>query len=279
MIWPKTLQLLTFMMRYLEDNPDGPPCLVVVPVSLIQNWKNEIDSFFDLSDDNTVKVFYGDRIKKWVVDKKDIDPALREKGLNKHLKPGWRESARIIITSYDTLRIHDISFAKEKWGVMVCDEAQRIKAPNALVTRSAKKQNVLFRIACTGTPVENSLVDLWCLFDYIQPGLLPPLSEFTKKYRRPIEANSETDKIAVGKLRAIIDPQVLRRLKTDVADLPPKTQDQECLALKISEKQKQLYGQIIQEYNYSKGDSDSPSSFLLGTLHRLRMICADPSYA
>jgi SNF2 family DNA or RNA helicase len=71
---------------------------------------------------------------------------------------------------------------------MVCDEAQRIKNPAAMVTRAAKKQNVGFKVACTGTPVENTLADLWCLFDFIQPGLLGALNDFGQRYRKPIEA-------------------------------------------------------------------------------------------
>src|SRR5580765_823824 len=104
---------------------------------------------------------------------------------------------------------------------MVCDEAQKIKNPNALVTRAAKKQNVRFKIACTGTPVENTLADLWCLFDFVQPGLLGALNDFGRKYRRPIEARTEEDKIRVDELRQLIAPQILRRTKQDVAkDLP-----------------------------------------------------------
>ena len=274
----KTFQLLTFMMKFLEDNTEAPPCLVVVPVSLIRNWVEEINRFFEVSDD-AVKVLYGDKLKTWVMDRKDIDPALIEKGLSKHLQTGWRETARIIITSYETLRDHEISFANEDWSIMVCDEAQKIKSPSALLTRSAKKQKVMFRVACTGTPVENSLIDLWCLFDFIQPSLLPPLKEFTQNYRRPIETSSEADKNAIEKLRAIIDPQVLRRLKTEVADLPPKIHDKACAQLEMSDKQKTLYAQIQQEYHLRKGQSDKPGSFFLAALYRLRMVCADPGYS
>jgi SNF2 family DNA or RNA helicase len=106
---------------------------------------------------------------------------------------------------------------------MICDEAQKIKNPAAMVTRAAKKQNVEFKIVCTGTPVENSLTDIWCLFDFIQPGLLGALNDFGKEYRRPIECETDEQAAKLEKLRALIDPQVLRRLKADVAkDLPEK---------------------------------------------------------
>ncbi len=141
----------------------------------------------------------------------------------KFLKPGWRGAAKVVLTTYEILRDLEFSFAAEKWSVMICDEAQRIKNPNAMVTRAAKKQNVMFRIACTGTPVENTLADLWCLFDYIQRNLLGALNDFGRRYRRPIEAETDEERARVKELRERISPQILRRTKADVAkDLPPK---------------------------------------------------------
>src|SRR5687768_14460908 len=128
---------------------------------------------------------------------------------------------------------------------MICDEAQKIKNPNALVTRAAKKQNVAFKIACTGTPVENTLADLWCLFDFVQPALLGSLNDFGLRYRRPIEAETDDEKRRVEELRARIKPQVLRRMKEDVAkDLPRKTMVSSRMPL--SEHQRALYGHAIQ---------------------------------
>jgi SNF2 family DNA or RNA helicase len=94
------------------------------------------------------------------------------------------------LTTYETLRDFEFSFAEEDWSIMVCDEAQKIKNPNTLMTRSAKKQKVRFKIACTGTPVENTLADLWCLFDFVQPGLLGALNDFGRRYRRQDEAGT-----------------------------------------------------------------------------------------
>src|SRR4030065_2919753 len=105
-----------------------------------------------------------------------------------------------------------------------------------MMTRAAKKQNVRFKIACTGTPVENSRADLWCLFDFIQPGLLGALNEFGTNYRRPIEAETEEQKQRVEQLRDIIEPQLLRRMKADVAkDLPRKIIVDACNNLPLSE--------------------------------------------
>ena len=76
---------------------------------------------------------------------------------------------------------------------------------------AAKKQNARMRIACTGTPVENTLTDIWCLFDFVQPGLLGALKDFGERYRKPIEAETEEEKARIEELRAIIEPQKLRR--------------------------------------------------------------------
>ena len=85
------------------------------------------------------------------------------------MQDNWRGEADIVLTTYETLRDLQFSLGREQWSIMICDEAQKIKTPNALVTQAAKAMNADFKIACTGTPVENSLKDLWCLFDFIQP--------------------------------------------------------------------------------------------------------------
>lgn len=159
---------------------------------------------------------------------------------------------------------------------MICDEAQKIKNPNAMITRSAKKQNVRFRLACTGTPVENSLTDLWCLFDFIQPGYLGALNSFSDQYLKPIEARTDKQKECLEELRKRIDPQVIRRMKKDVIDdLPQKIEKHELIDL--SEIQRNLYSTAIESYRKRKtSDSIGPFNNHLGLLHYLRLICSDP---
>ena len=160
----------------------------------------------------TLLTAYGDALAPLRVPRHLVDERLRnEDGLVRFLKPGWIGNARVVLTTYETLRDFEFSFAAEKWSVMVCDEAQRIKNPAAMVTRAAKKQQAGFRVACTGTPVENNLADIWCLFDYIQPGLLGALSDFTRRYRKPIEACTDQERQRVGELRARIQPQEIGR--------------------------------------------------------------------
>ena len=110
-----------------------------------------------------------------------VEASVGQTGIGKLLSPNWLGNARIVLTTYETLRDLEFSLARQRWSVFVCDEAQKIKNPNAMVSRAAKKQNARFKIACTGTPVENTLTDLWCLFDFIQPGLLGALAAFGHK--------------------------------------------------------------------------------------------------
>jgi SNF2 family DNA or RNA helicase len=178
------------------------------------------------------------------------------------------------------LRDLEFSFAAQQWTLMVCDEAQRIKNPAAMVTRAAKKQNAEFKIACTGTPVENTLADLWCLFDFVQPGHLGALNEFGRTYRRPIEIDDrdEEGKKRIEELRERIEPQILRRRKQDVAkDLPKKIVVEDCRRLPLSTTQRQLYAWAIENFK-KRGEPGLHTPFRnhLALLHYLRLVCTDP---
>ncbi len=217
----KTIQLLTLIAWSFEKFPGLPPALVVAPVSLLENWRCEIERFF-AANSLPVLTAYGDNLSALRVPRANIDAQLLGEGLVRFLRPGWRGNACIVLTTYETLRDLEFSFAVEDWSIMVCDEAQRIKNPNAMITRAAKKQKVRFRVACTGTPVENSLADLWCLYDFVQPGFLGALNEFGREYGRPIELWEEGGREKLGELRAKVEPLLIRRMKKDVAkDLPP----------------------------------------------------------
>jgi hypothetical protein len=277
----KTLQLLAFVHWYLEQPDARDPVLIVAPVSLLENWRNEIAKFF-LPHAGQPLTLYGNALSEVRLDKAAVDKALLDKGLTRFLRPNWLGGARIVLTTYETLHDQEFSLSATRWAIMVCDEAQKIKTPSALVTRAAKKQNVGFKIACTGTPVENSLTDLWCLFDFVQPGLLGPLNQFGRTYSRPIEAQTPEQKAAVERLRALIEPQVLRRTKKEVADLPRKIPDLSCMDLPISSRQMALYTSVVDEYRAHREAMDQASdrkaggAALLSMLHRLRNICADP---
>lgn len=269
----KTLQCLCLMAWYRESATAPHPCLVVAPVSLLENWKAEIDKFLDGSQ-GTTTTLYGEHLTQYRLRGAEIPPELRDRGVRKALRPGFADGAAFVLTTYETLRDYQLSLAREKWGILVCDEAQKIKTPGAMVTRAAKAMQAEFKIACTGTPVENSLADLWCLFDFFQPGLLDSLSSFTKVFRQKIEQREDGHDALVDSLRSQISPWVLRRMKSEVADLQPKT-EVPC-ELSMSPLQRALYGGAIQEFRQAVERDGAAGTAVLGLLHRLRMICANP---
>ena len=274
----KTFQLLAFMAWLAEQDSDVAPMLVVAPVSLLENWKEEVEKFI-APGVLPLLTAYGDSLAALRVPKNEVDARLRtEDGLISFLRPGWVGQAKLVLTTYETLRDLEFSFAAQRWSVMVCDEAQKIKNPAAMVTRAAKKQKVDFKIACTGTPVENTLADLWCLFDFIQPGLLGALDEFGKRYRKPIEARNDEERDRVEELRERIGPQILRRTKAEVAkNLPQKIEDARCRDLRLSSVQRALYSKAIEGFKRrNEPGAIAPFKNHLGLLHYLRLICTDP---
>lgn len=274
----KTLQLLTVIAEGLErPTPNPQPILIVAPVSLLENWKEEADKFFKPGT-FPLLTLYGDSIGRLRAKSHEIEQNLVERGFTRFLKEGWLGSSKIVLTTYETLRDLEFSLAAVRWSIMICDEAQKIKNPAAMVTRAAKKQNVGFKIVCTGTPVENSLSDIWSLFDFIQPGLLGALNDFGKEYRRPIECETDEQAAKLEQLRALIEPQVLRRLKTDVAkDLPEKIIVEAPRRLPMSTYQRQLYSDAIERYRLRHVDGHNGMfKNQLGLLHYLRKICTDP---
>ncbi len=271
----KTLQLLCFIGEYLENTPNKKPVLVVAPVSLLENWEAEANRFFSRQFPKILSL-YGEQLKERKIPKHLISAQLRENhGISNLLIENWREGADIVLTTYETMRDLEFSLAREDWSIIVCDEAQKIKVPTAMVTKAAKAQKADFKIACTGTPVENSLTDLWCLFDFIQENLLGPLNEFGKNYRRPIEKSDDAS--ALLKLRELIAPQVLRRMKHDVADLPEKIEVTQCKNIPISMLQRQLYINVVNKFRMNA--SDGKPGAMLASLHNMRMICAHPLFA
>ena len=269
----KTLQLLTFIAKCFEDEADLPPALIVAPVALLNNWCNELKKFF-VADALPILTLYGATLRDLRAPKDQIDQELKAKGVTRLLRKNWTGSAKLVLTTYETMRDLEFALAAQPWSIMVCDEAQKIKTPAALVTRSAKKQKVRFRIACTGTPVENTLADLWCLFDFVQPGMLGALNHFSRTYRQPIEAKTDIQRARVEELRKIIEPQILHRLKTDVAkDLPVPVEDLACKSLPMSAYQSKLYSGAINTLREQRLTNPSAQ---LQALQAIRKICSDP---
>ncbi|MBW1833418.1 MAG: DEAD/DEAH box helicase [Deltaproteobacteria bacterium] len=196
----KTIQVITHMLRLKEKGEKGPH-LVVVPKSLVDNWIGEISSFSN----NTLKTFHYYR-GSLIVSQDSFN------------------AYDVILVTYDTLRRDQTRLATINWNLVVCDEAQYAKNPTAQRTSAVKALKAKHRAALTGTPVENGLVEFWCIMDFVQPGLLGSWSDFRTNFEKPIINGSEEEKEEkVNQLLSEIKGYYLRRLKSDVLkDLPPK---------------------------------------------------------
>lgn len=223
------------------------PTLVVAPLSLIENWEAEVAATFVESlfrdvvalqsgrDLGTYRVSGTQResVQLQAMDDDDEPPA---NGIRYALKIGPEAGAgrldmdgRLVLTTYQTLRDYQFSLCSVDWGVVIFDEAQNIKNPNTLQTRAAKGLKADFKLLATGTPVENSLADFWCLLDTAQPGLLGDWRAFRERWITPIleadEASRDEVRRDVGqRLREAVGVFMLRRIKEDqLKGLPIKT--------------------------------------------------------
>jgi non-specific serine/threonine protein kinase len=181
----------------------------------------------------------------------------------------------LVVTTYGTLLKNDV-FQAQKWRLIILDEAQAIKNPASQQTRAVKKLQADSRIALTGTPIENRLGDLWSLFDFLLPGLLGSADKF-KTFTKSLAAR-ETDQYAP--LRKLIQPYLLRRLKTDkriIADLPEKTElNRYCL---LSREQAALYEKSVHDLTVALNSSEGIQrrGLILSFLMRFKQICNHPS--
>jgi SNF2 family DNA or RNA helicase len=233
----KTLQVLTFLSWCIEDSlydvvgrESGPykPCLIIAPVILLENWKREVEKFFVEQGQIFLpyEVLYGDSLKAYKTSPvKGKEFEIGQSILNLEKIKG----NRLVITNYDTIKNYQHSFAQVEWSVIVIDEAQEIKEVKTAVSMATKSLNATFKIAMTGTPVENRLLDLWNLTDFFRPGLLGSAKEFSETFERDVQNLSEGERLEkAALLRSKLrydapNAYLLRRTKADELDgLPPK---------------------------------------------------------
>jgi non-specific serine/threonine protein kinase len=181
----------------------------------------------------------------------------------------------LAITSYGSLR-RIPALAEATWRFVILDEAQAIKNPSAKQTKAAKALRATVRIALTGTPVENHLGDLWSIFDFINPGLLGTVKQFTR-YAKGL---TEREHNPYGPLRELVRPYILRRMKTDksiITDLPDKTEIK--AFCNLSRRQAALYVQAVQDLAKSLEETDDfqRKGIVLAMMMRLKQICNHPS--
>jgi SNF2 family DNA or RNA helicase len=223
----KTLQVLYFIDWISRIKPQHRPFLIVAPISLLENWENEYNRFFDEP-----------KMKITKLTSRNIPRQLNRTVIQ---RMGEQD---IILTNYESLRVSQLNFCAVDYEVVILDEAQKIKSPGTMVTNAAKALKSCFKVAMTGTPVENSLLDLWCIMDFCVPGLLGNAKSFAAQYQTPL-SKPDTDIVAMGnEIHQKLGVHFLRRLKKDVAkDLPRKFEVKE--QYKMPKVQQETYQSVV----------------------------------
>ena len=253
----KTIQMLSVIVDNIEE---GRASLVVSPSSLTLNWENEAKKF---TEDLKVLVIRGTLAER----KRKINDI---------------ENYDLVITSYDLLK-RDIDLYNEKnyqFRYVIADEAQYLKNSNTQNAKTIKQIKADTRYALTGTPIENSLAELWSIFDYIMPGYLFTYKKFKTTYETPII--KDNDENAMRKLKMLIQPFILRRNKKEVLkELPDKTVT--ILNNEMNEEQRKIYMSYLLQTKQDISEQIDINGFeksqikILAALTRLRQICCHPS--
>ena len=245
----KTVQMIAFL-EYQRVNKKGP-ALLILPASLIGNWQKEIEKF---APEMTCQILHKSDFKN-----------------TEEIK--IREGNFLYITTYGmAVRLEGLK--NKKWDCLILDEAQAIKNPGAKQTKAVKAIPAKIRIAMTGTPIENRLSDLWSLFDFLNQGLLGTTKEFAE-FTKALSKNT----LGYAKLRRMIQPFILRRLKTEksiIADLPDKLEMNDYTTL--SKKQTVLYKQLIDQISSKLEDADGieRKGLVLASIMKFKQICNHP---
>ncbi len=261
----KTLQVISLIALLKQNRTstrnDESPCLIVVPTSLLGNWQREFAKFAP-----QLRLFVAHRSVNSVEELKSVEVASAKQ----------LADVDAIIVTYGMIRNANW-LRKLKWQLMILDEAQAIKNPTSSQTKAIKSIPARCRIIMTGTPIENHLGDLWSLFDFSSPGLLGSASEF-KRFVSSKDDRQRAQRLA--SLRKLIQPYVLRRMKTDpliVPDLPAKTEMR--VDCGLSTTQATLYRQVIEDLEKSLeiASGIQRRGLVLATLMQLKQICNHPS--
>ncbi len=255
----KTLQVITFFQKLKDDNliSDRHRCLVVVPTGLLFNWQKEIEKF---APDLTAEIYHGQS--------RDV----------KNFK------SDIILTTYGVIRSDAAKLGKKEWLVTVIDEAQHIKNPKTAQTKAVKSIPSKTRIAMSGTPVENRLLEFWSIMDFVNKDYLGNTTTFNEIFAFPIQRNHDEE--AVRKFKKATTPFLMRRLKTDksiISDLPEKIEINQYAAL--TKEQAALYQKTVSEaLETIEGikETDQKSLFvrqglILQMILALKQICNHPA--
>lgn len=248
----KTVQVIA-LLNYIRSKKQEKT-LLVVPASLIGNWMSEIAKF-------------APSVRCYVIHPSE----------NKHLDEkdsSCLEENDLFITTYGMLLKHDW-LKNTTWDSLILDEAQAIKNPGSKQTKIVKQLKASYKIAMTGTPIENRLSDLWSLFDFLNKGLLGSAKEFTD-FTKKLKENQD----GYAKLKQVVSPFILRRLKTDktvISDLPEKIEMKSYATL--TKKQVILYNKLVNDLKTkleSTEDGIDRKGLVLSSLMKLKQICNHP---
>ncbi|OKH36871.1 ATP-dependent helicase [[Phormidium ambiguum] IAM M-71] len=253
----KTIQFIAFLLHLKEENALEKPTLLVCPTSVLGNWEREVKKF---APSLKVVLHHGDKRPKG----KTFAKAVQDKDL--------------VITSYQLVFRDVKDLQTVSWQGVVLDEAQNIKNPEAKQSQAVRDLEANFRIALTGTPVENRLAELWSILDFLNPGYLGPKNFFQRRFAIPVEKYGDTSSLKT--LRSLVQPFILRRLKTDrsiIQDLPEKQEMNVFCGL--TAEQAELYQKLVEE---SLAEIESSEGIqrrgqILALLVKLKQICNHPA--
>ncbi|GAX42626.1 protein splicing site [Tolypothrix sp. NIES-4075] len=252
-----TIQFITFLLHLKEEQALEKPTLLVCPTSVLGNWEREVNKFAP-----TLKVlqYHGDKRPKG----KAFAEAVKKQDL--------------VITSYSLVYRDIKSLQSVSWQGIVLDEAQNVKNSEAKQSQAVRQLEATFRIALTGTPVENRLQELWSILDFLNPGYLGNKQFFQRRFAIPIEKYGDT--ASLRQLRSLVQPFILRRLKSDreiIQDLPDK--QEMAVFCGLTPEQATLYQKVVDESlaNIETAEGLQRRGMILALLIKLKQICNHPS--
>ena len=253
----KTIQLIALLLHLRQQGFLQAPTLLVCPTSVLGNWEREVRRF---APDLKTLVYHGDKRP-------------RGAALAKAVKP-----LQLVITSYALVQRDLKDLQRMEWQGLVLDEAQNIKNADAKQSKAVRQLEGQFLIALTGTPVENRLTELWSIMDFLNPGYLGPRAFFNRRFATPIERYGDTASLQT--LRSLVQPFILRRLKTDrdiIQDLPEKQEMN--IFCKLSSEQASLYQKQVEGSLAALEDTDGVQrrGQILALLTKLKQICNHPA--
>ncbi|MEO1429982.1 MAG: SNF2-related protein [Cyanobacteria bacterium J06633_8] len=252
-----TVQFIAFLLHLQEESALEKPTLLVCPTSVLGNWEREVKKF---APKLKVLQYHGDKRPKG----KAFQTAVKDKN--------------IVITSYSLVH-RDLSLLQDiSWQIIALDEAQNIKNSSSKQSQAIRRLEPEFRIALTGTPVENRLQELWSIMDFLNPGYLGNKQFFQRRFAMPIEKYGDTS--SLSQLRSLVQPFILRRLKTDrdiIQDLPEK--QEMTVFCGLTPEQAKLYQQVVEDSLAEIDDAEGLQrrGMILSLLVKLKQICNHPA--